>query len=129
MADMMTFPNTVEEFMEQYKIVDTEKIYTNGAELVPIFRMMQWFERVSATDTISRQAAIDAVMQYCPDDDGSCSKADRDIRELLDDIENLPSAQPDDRIAKIADILEGTIDHFDLEDAMDVLYQIKDVLR
>ena len=129
MADMMTFPNTVEEFMEQYKIVDTEKIYTNGAELVPIFRMMQWFERVSATDTISRQAAIDAVMQYCPDDDGSCSKADRDIRELLDDIENLPSAQPDDRLAKIADILEGTIDHFDLEDAMDVLYQIKDVLN
>ena len=61
MADMMTFPNTVEEFMEQYKIVDTEKIYTNGAELVPIFRMMQWFEHVSATDTISRQAAIDAT--------------------------------------------------------------------
>lgn len=46
-------------------------------------------------NTVSRQAAIDAVMQYCPDDDGSCSKADRDIRELLDDIENLPSAQPD----------------------------------
>lgn len=50
---------------------------------------------MSETDLISRQAAIDAVMQYCPDDDGSCSKADRDIRELLDDIENLPSAQPE----------------------------------
>ena len=50
MADMMTFPNTVEEFMEQYKIVDDEKVYTNGADLVPIFRMMQWFEHVSATD-------------------------------------------------------------------------------
>ena len=46
-------------------------------------------------DTISRQAAIELAMQYCPDDDGSCSKADRDIRELLDDLENLPSAQPD----------------------------------
>lgn len=44
-------------------------------------------------NTVSRQAAIDAAMQYCPDDDGSCSKADRDIRELLDDIENLPSTQ------------------------------------
>ena len=44
MADLMTFPNTVEEFMEQYKIVDTEQVYTNGAELVPIFRMEQWFE-------------------------------------------------------------------------------------
>ena len=58
MSDMMTFPATVEEFMEQYKIVDDEKVYTNGADLVPIFRMMQWFEHVSATDTISRQAAI-----------------------------------------------------------------------
>ena len=59
MSDMMTFPATVEEFMEQYKIVDDEKVYTNGADLVPIFRMMQWFEHVSATDTISRQAAVD----------------------------------------------------------------------
>ena len=58
MSDMMTFPATVEEFMEQYKIVDDEKVYTNGADLVPIFRMMQWFEHVSAMDTISRQAAI-----------------------------------------------------------------------
>jgi ribosomal protein S27E len=44
MADMMVFPETVEEFMNQYKITDTEQIYTNGAELVPIFRMKQWFE-------------------------------------------------------------------------------------
>ena len=47
MADLMTFPNTVEEFMEQYKITDTEQIYTNGADLVPIFRMKQWFEHCS----------------------------------------------------------------------------------
>lgn len=47
MADMMTFPNTVEEFMEKYKITDTEQIYTNGAELVPIFRMKQWFDHSS----------------------------------------------------------------------------------
>jgi len=46
------------------------------------------------SDLISRQAAIELAMQYCTDDDGSCSKADRDIRELLDDLENLPSAQP-----------------------------------
>jgi len=44
MADMMTFPDTVEEFMEQYKITDTEHVYTNGAGLVPIFRMKQWFD-------------------------------------------------------------------------------------
>ena len=46
MSDCMTFPDTVEEFMEQYKIIDTEQVYTNGAELVPIFRMKQWFEHL-----------------------------------------------------------------------------------
>ena len=96
MSDMMTFPNTVKEFMEQYKIVDTEKIYTNGADLVPIFRMMQWFEHVSATDKnvgnnedcISRQAAIDAL---------DCING---VEEVL---RSLPPAQPapcDDAVSR-----------------------------
>ena len=46
MADTMTFPKTVEEFMEKYKVVDTEQIYSNGMEFVPIFRMKQWFEHL-----------------------------------------------------------------------------------
>ena len=46
MGDMMQFPDSVDEFMEKYKIVDTEQVYTNGAELVPIFRMNQWFEHL-----------------------------------------------------------------------------------
>ena len=46
MSDCMTFPDTVNEFMDQYKIVDTDGIYmSKGSELVPIFRMKQWFER------------------------------------------------------------------------------------
>lgn len=45
-GDVMQFPKTVEEFMEKYKVVDTEQVYTNGAELVPIFRMEQWFEHL-----------------------------------------------------------------------------------
>ena len=44
------------------------------------------------SDTISRQAAIELAMQYCPDDDSTCSKADEDIRNLLDELEDLPSA-------------------------------------
>lgn len=47
MSDSMTFPDTVEEFMNFYKVVDSEGIYmSKGAELVPIFRMMQWFEHM-----------------------------------------------------------------------------------
>lgn len=48
MADMQMFPDTVEEFMEQNKMVDTEEVYSNGIEYVPIFRMEQWFEHERA---------------------------------------------------------------------------------
>ena len=34
---------------------------------------------------------LDVVSQYCPDDDGSCSKAGVDLREMLDEIEALPA--------------------------------------
>ena len=44
MGDMMTFPASVDEFMEQYKMTDTEHVYSNGTEYVPIYRMRQWFE-------------------------------------------------------------------------------------
>lgn len=43
-------------------------------------------------DYIRRGDVLDIAMQYCPDDDGSCSKADVDPREMLDEIEALPSA-------------------------------------
>ncbi len=58
MSDMQTFPETVDEFMEYYKITDTEQVYTNGVELVPIFRMKQWFEHLE-------QKKVEWVLSYC----------------------------------------------------------------
>jgi len=91
MADMMTFPETVEEFMEQYKVVDTKRVYTNGVELVPIFRMKQWFEHLpSAEPEIitckyckNFRRWIDTDITFCDLIDGTvckddfCSKAER----------------------------------------------------
>lgn len=34
-----------------------------------------------------------------------------------------------EQITKIADIVDGTIDHFDYDDAMDLLYEIKGVIK
>ena len=34
-----------------------------------------------------------------------------------------------EQITKIADLLDGTIDHFDRDDAMDMLYEIKGVIK
>ena len=45
MADSeMCFPKTWEEFRKQYQIVDTEKVYTNGVEMIPTFRVEQWLD-------------------------------------------------------------------------------------
>lgn len=51
-GDMMAFPDTVEEFMEQYKMVDREQIYSNGCEYVPIYRMKQWFAHKPQIDIV-----------------------------------------------------------------------------
>jgi hypothetical protein len=67
----MQFPETVEEFMEKYKIVDTEQIYTNGIELVPIFRMQQWFDHLSTTDTqpvVRGKWGLDPQCPICGED-------------------------------------------------------------
>lgn len=78
-------------------------------------------------DPIERQVAIDAANDWLLDclnvkkQDRSCS--------LIRRLEDLPPAQPDTRLEKIADLVDGSIDHFDLEDAMDLLYQIKEVLK
>ena len=43
---------------------------------------------------IRQQDAVELAMKYCPDDDGTV-QCDGDIRELLDELENLPPAQPE----------------------------------
>ena len=92
MSDCMHFPDTVEEFMEQYKMTDTKQVYSNGIEYVPIFRMKQWFEHEKAQlykesttkDTISRRAALDAVEK------NACN-----TQRIMDAVNNLPPAQPE----------------------------------
>ena len=39
---------------------------------------------------IDADKVLNIVIAYCPDDDGSCSKAGVDLREMLDEIEALP---------------------------------------
>lgn len=71
MADMMAFPETVEEFMNQYKIVDTDGVYmSKGSELVPIFRMRQWFERPVPADV---RRILSARWILLRNGDGICS--------------------------------------------------------
>lgn len=46
MFNTLTFPETMEEFIEQYKVVKGENLYCDGVEFIPVFRMKEWVERL-----------------------------------------------------------------------------------
>ena len=50
-GEMMLFPDTVEEFLEQYKVFDRDHAISNGAEFIPVFRMRQWFDHLQTPIT------------------------------------------------------------------------------
>ena len=41
MADCMEFPNDWAKFLEDYSFMDNKEFYTNGARLIPTFRVEQ----------------------------------------------------------------------------------------
>ena len=49
---------SLDEFMEYYKVVDTENIYSIGIEFVPIFRVKQWEEYNDKNKEIERLHSI-----------------------------------------------------------------------
>ena len=77
MGDVMTFPASVEEFMEQYKMTDTEQVYSNGTEYVPIYRMKQWFEHCrnqqrQTIDAVQVVRCKDCIRRYDTDECPMC---------------------------------------------------------
>lgn len=83
MGEQMTFPKTFDEFAEQYKIVDKEQVYTNGTELIPIFRVKQWLGHIPTADVAEVKhgewiedgyADIPCVCSYCGEEAQYISK-------------------------------------------------------
>ena len=44
MGDVMNFPKEPKDFIESYSFRDIERVYTNGSELIPVFRVKQMLE-------------------------------------------------------------------------------------
>ena len=44
MGDVMNFPKEPKDFIESYSFRDIERVYTNGSELIPVFRVNQMLE-------------------------------------------------------------------------------------
>lgn len=94
MSDMMTFPDTWEEFEKFYGFNDSEEIYTNNSRLIPSFRVKQWLDYIDqheikqqatvSSDLISRQAAINACIRV----------REHHAYDEIEEIKALPSAEP-----------------------------------
>lgn len=48
MADSMTFPDNFMDFIKEYSFKDKEEIYTNGADLISVFRVKQAWDHYSS---------------------------------------------------------------------------------
>lgn len=46
MNEQMEFPETFDDFAKDYGFRDDKEIYTNGSELIPVFRVKQWLEHI-----------------------------------------------------------------------------------
>jgi hypothetical protein len=76
-------------------------------------------------DLIEESKVLDIVFEWCPDDDGSVGK-DGDLREMLDEIEALPTIIPTDE-SNEKDGMDSFIRIFeedDEEDGMDSFIRI-----
>ena len=58
MNEQMEFPETFEEFAKEYGFKDDKEIYTNGSDLIPIFRVKQWLEHTQKPTTKNDLALI-----------------------------------------------------------------------
>lgn len=48
MADQMTFPDSFMDFIREYAFNDKEKIYTNGSDLISVFRVEQAWDHYNS---------------------------------------------------------------------------------
>ena len=111
MDEMMTFPDTWEEFEKSYGFTDNEEVYTNGARLIPSFRVKQWLDHLpsvkptrktpsntlGALDCVERQAAIDAIERN--------AYRHTYIDQIVDIINDLPSVQTDVPDTNVGDLI------------------------
>lgn len=55
----MEFPETFEQFAKEYGFKDSKEVYTNGSDLIPIFRVKQWLEHDNKLRRIETDTAYE----------------------------------------------------------------------
>ena len=44
-GEMMDYPENIDSFLDRYSFPDIKKVYTNGVDLIPVFRVKQAIEK------------------------------------------------------------------------------------
>ena len=87
MNERMEFPETFDEFAKQYGFTDTEEIYTNGSELIPVFRVKQWLEHINKPTQMIDKSNFDE-RQYRADIDSAYDCGRNSVFGAIEDIKN-----------------------------------------
>lgn len=77
MNEQMEFSATFEDFAKEYGFKDNKEVYTNGSDLIPIFRVKQWLEH----DNKLREIEIDTA--YECGKHAIADKMSKEIEELV----------------------------------------------
>lgn len=99
-GNVMTFPDTWEEYEEDYGFTDTEQIYTNGSRLIHSFRVKQWLDHIEVEDCISREYMLKLQRElhgWMPNDKN---------HELWQKIKDAPSVVPSRETGKWVPVSE-----------------------
>ena len=64
MRDAMVFPNTWEEFEKEYGFIDKDERYTNGARLIPSFRVKQWLDHISKNNKQTLSLEVNGIYKH-----------------------------------------------------------------
>ena len=63
MPDVMEFPKYWEDFIKDYSFKDDQHIYTNGSELISIYRVKQMVEHYFATGADAIAQAVEKELR------------------------------------------------------------------
>lgn len=91
-GDIIEFPKTFDEFAEDYGFTDKDEVYTNGSELIPVFRVKQWLEHISSTTPQElRKGKWIIYLSTAIEDFYQCSECGRMVYvKQTDSIKNYP---------------------------------------
>lgn len=96
MGEWIGFPETLEEFLAEFSFTDKEELYTNGSELIPVFRVLQ------AVEHYFKYVSIKEVLLAYIRRDSDISKEYQDILKTYDkEFQAIRSTLPESLVKKL----------------------------